>query len=153
MLVFQGGFVLFIYLKPYQNCNKDSTVAAVNSTGGTSLLPPALPWAIYIKLHFQQSSPGSQNSSWWEWKHQGWFLAGLPCRFWSDLKSLQIVLDLINPTRLWHCGWLGYLVLPCSRMGLGALQGWAGGLSWLFSSLLFFPPGPVAGAAPPWGSR
>lgn len=46
-----GGFVLFIYLKSYQNCNKDSTVTAVNSTGGTSLLPPPLPCAIYIKLH------------------------------------------------------------------------------------------------------
>lgn len=52
----QGGFVLFIYLKSYQNCNKDSTVAAVNGTGGTSLLPPALPCAIYIKPHLQQAA-------------------------------------------------------------------------------------------------
>lgn len=50
------GFVLFIYLKSYQNCNKDSAVAAVNGTGGTSLLPPALSCAIYIKLHLQQAA-------------------------------------------------------------------------------------------------
>lgn len=92
----RGGLVLFIYLKSYQNCNKDSAVAAVNGTGGTSLLPPALPCAIYIKLHLQQSSPGSQNSIWSELKRQGQSPVRAPLRlvqFLSDLKSLKIFLE------------------------------------------------------------